>query len=275
MLTQQHIFKEKLLFLLCFFSEFFSGGFFHGNINSTEKVFFFATTVKLNSQNNCVKIFPIRRYKGKQLSLLATSWKDSIFGSHTFSFLLHIACRKRKFFSKYGHLPFPLQLITSQKRQQQQYITNTTAYQFLSILKLLYLQEMLTKQHIFKEKLLFLFGFFSEFFFGVFFHGNRNSTEKVFFSATTVKLNSQNNCVKMFPIRRYKRKQLSLLATSRNYSIFGSQKNPIKCKALFRQWNLEICKLYGVSSTEEQFDFPRQLIPVAHCLFRKPTVCTF
>ena len=129
--------------------------------------------------------------------------------------------------------------------------------------KLLSLQEMLTKQHIFKK--FFLFGSFLKFFSGCFFHGNRNSTEKVSFFPTTIKPNSQNNYTKSFPFRRYKEKQVSLLAASRKDSIFGSQKNPIKCKALFPQWNLKTCKFYAVSNTEEQFDFPRKLIPVARC----------
>ena len=46
-------------------------------------------------------------------------------------------------------------------------------------------------------------------------------------------------------------------------SIFGSQKSPIKCKALFPKWNLKTCKFCAVSNTE-QFDFPRKLIPAAH-----------
>ena len=55
------------------------------------------------------------------------------------------------------------------------------------------------------------------------------------FFATTVKRNSQNNCIKSFLFRRYKEKQASLLAASRKYSIFDFQKNPIKCKSLFPQ----------------------------------------
>ena len=86
----------------------------------------------------------------------------------------------------------------------------------------------------FSRSYLSLFGFFSEFFSGGFFHGKRNSTKKMFFFATTVKLNSQNNCTKGFPFRRHKEKQVSLLAASRKDSMFGSQKNTIKCKALFR-----------------------------------------
>ena len=55
-----------------------------------------------------------------------------------------------------------------------------------------------------------------------------------------------------------------MLAALRKDSIFGSQKNPNKRKALFPQCNLKGCKFYGVSNTEEQFDFPRKLIPAAH-----------
>ena len=46
--TSQQIFKSI---------NFFQGFFSHGDINSIEKVFFYATTVKLNSQNNCTKLF--------------------------------------------------------------------------------------------------------------------------------------------------------------------------------------------------------------------------
>ena len=124
--------------------------------------------------------------------------------------------------------------------------------------KLLSLQETLTKQHIFKEKLFFCCCccFFSQFFTSYFFHGNRSSTEKMFFFATTVKPNSLNNCIKSFPYSRYKEKQVSLLTPSRKDPIFGSQKNPIKCKALFPQWNLKTCKFCAVLNTEKQFDFP-------------------
>ena len=114
--------------------------------------------------------------------------------------------------------------------------------------------------------------FFQSFFPGFLFHGNRNSTEKVFFFATTVKLNSENNCIKSFPFHRYKEKQVSLLAAPRKDSIFGSQKNPIKCKPLFPQWNLKIFKFYGVSNNEEQLDFPRKLIAVAHRFLENPLV---
>ena len=69
---------------------------------------------------------------------------------------------------------------------------------------------------------------------------------------------------KCFPFRRYKERQVSLLATSRKDSIFSSQKNPIKCKALSTQWALKTCKFYGVSNTEEQFHLPRKLIAVVH-----------
>ena len=69
---------------------------------------------------------------------------------------------------------------------------------------------------------------------------------------------------KTFPFSRYKEKQVSLLVASWKDSIFGSQKNPIKSKALFPQWNLKICQFYDVSNTEAQFDFPRKIIPAAH-----------
>ena len=59
-------------FFQSFFPVFF---FFHGERNSTGKVFLFATTVEFNSQNNCIKSFSFRRYKEKRLSLLAASWK--------------------------------------------------------------------------------------------------------------------------------------------------------------------------------------------------------
>ena len=94
----------------------------------------------------------------------------------------------------------------------------------------------------------------------------------MFFFATTVKLNSQNNCIKSFPFRRYKKKQVSLLAALRKDSIFGSQKNPITCKALSSQWNLKRCKFYGVSNTEEQFNLPMKLIPVVHRFIENPLV---
>ena len=69
-----------------------------------------------------------------------------------------------------------------------------------------------------------------KFFFG-FFYGNRKSIEKVL--TTIVNLKGQNNCVKRFLISRYKEKQVSLLAALQKDTIFGSQKNPIKYKALF------------------------------------------
>ena len=102
--------------------------------------------------------------------------------------------------------------------------------------KLLSLQETLTKQHIFKEKLFFCL---------IFFHGNRNSTEKVFFFAIIVELNGQNNCIKSFTRSKYKEKQGTLLAASWKDSIISSQKNPIKCEALFPQWYLKACKFYN------------------------------
>ena len=43
--------------------------------------------------------------------------------------------------------------------------------------------------------------------------------------------------------------------------IYGSQKNPIKCKALFPQCNLKTWLFYGVKNTEEQSDFFKNLIP--------------
>ena len=109
-----------------------------------------------------------------------------------------------------------------------------------------------------------------EFFSGFFFHGNRNSTEKVLFFASIIKRNSQNNCVKSFPFHRYKQKKVSLLAASWKDSIFGFQKNSIKCKALFPQWNPKTCIFYGVLNTEEQFDLPRKLIPVAYRFLKNP-----
>ena len=113
-----------------------------------------------------------------------------------------------------------------------------------------------------------MFGFFS----GGFFLGNENSSEKVFFFATIVKLNSQNK-IKSFPFSRYK--ELSLLAALRKHFIFCSPKNSIKWKALFPMWNLKPCKFYGVSNTEKQFDFTRKSIPVAHHCFRRPTGYSF
>ena len=94
----------------------------------------------------------------------------------------------------------------------------------------------------------------------------------LFFFATIVKLNSQNNCIKSFPFRRYKEKQISLLAALRKDSNFDSQKNPIKRKAPFPQWSLKTCKFNGVSNTEEQFDFPSKLIPVVHRFLEGPLV---
>ena len=52
----------------------------------------------------------------------------------------------------------------------------------------------------------------------------------------------------------------------------GSQKNSIKCKAIFPWWNLKTCIFYDVSNTEEQFNFPRKLIPVAHRSIENPVV---
>ena len=119
--------------------------------------------------------------------------------------------------------------------------------------------------HFQREVAFFVWFFFLRVFFQSFlFHGNRNSTEKMFFFATTVKLNSQNNRIKSFPFCRYKEKQVSLIAASRKNSIFCSQKNPNKYKALFPQWNLKTCKFYDVSNTEAQFDFRRKFVPVAH-----------
>ena len=92
------------------------------------------------------------------------------------------------------------------------------------------------------------------------------------FFVTTVKLNSQNNCIISFHFCRYKEKQVSLHAALRKDSIFSSQKNPIKCRALLPQWNMKICKFYGVSNTAEQIDFPGKLIPVAHCFLENPLV---
>ena len=66
-----------------------------------------------------------------------------------------------------------------------------------------------------------------------FFHGNRNSTESMFFFATIVKLNGQNNCIRSFPFSRYKEKQVCLLVALPRDSIFGSQKNHMTCKTLF------------------------------------------
>ena len=112
-------------------------------------------------------------------------------------------------------------------------------------------------------ELVFLFEFFLQSFFRGFFM----ITEKVYFFATMVKLNNQNNCIKTFLFSRHKEKQVSMLAASRKDSILGSLKNPSKCKALFPQWNLKTCKFYGVSNTEEQFDIPRKLIPAAPTVF--------
>ena len=55
-----------------------------------------------------------------------------------------------------------------------------------------------------------------------------------------------------------------MLAALRKDSIFGSQKNPIKCKTLFPQWNLKTCKFCGASNTEEQFHFPNKIITAVH-----------
>ena len=112
------------------------------------------------------------------------------------------------FSSNKGYLPFPFQLVISQKRWQQQYITNSTAYSFLSILLVTFFARNVNKIAHFQGEVDFFVWLFLRVFFRGFFHGNRNSTEKVFFFATTVKLNSQNNCVKNIPIRRYKEKLL-------------------------------------------------------------------
>ena len=81
-------------------------------------------------------------------------------------------------------------------------------------------REQSTKKHI-----LLLFFCWLEFSFMV--------TEILQNFATTVKRNSQYNCIKNFPSRRYKEKQVSLLAASRKDSVFLSQKKPVKYKALF------------------------------------------
>ena len=62
-----------------------------------------------------------------------------------------------------------------------------------------------------------------------------------------------------------------MLVVSQKDSIFGSQKISVKCKERFPHWNLKTCKFYGISNIEEQFDFPRKLIP----FFRRPTGCSF
>ena len=116
-----------------------------------------------------------------------------------------------------------------------------------------------------------MFVYFFRVFFQVFFDGNRNSTEKIFFFATTVKLNSQNNCITSFSFRWYKEKQVVGSCFAERF-IFGYQKNAIKCNAFFPQWNLKRCKFYGVWNIEEQFDFPRKLIPVAHRFLEKALV---
>ena len=95
--------------------------------------------------------------------------------------------------------------------------------------------------------------------------------KKCSFFATIVKLNGQKNYRKSFPFSRCKEKQVSLLA-SRKDSIFGSQKNPIKCKVLFPQWNLKTCKFYCVSNTEEQFNFSMKVIPAGHRFLGDPLV---
>ena len=77
---------------------------------------------------------------------------------------------------------------------------------------------------------------------------------------------------KNFPFHWYKKNQVLFLAASPKDSISGTQKNSIKCYALFPQQNLKTSKFYGVSNTEEQFDFPRKLISVAHCFLEKPLV---
>ena len=99
--------------------------------------------------------------------------------------------------------------------------------------------------------------------------------KKEFSFATVVKINSPNICIQRFPFSRCKEKQVFLLAAWREGSIFGSQENPVPCKTLFLLWNLKSCKLYGVSSTEEQFVFPRKLIPAADNFLIRRTGCSF
>ena len=140
--------------------------------------------------------------------------------------------KNENFLPNKGYLPFPLQLIISQKSQQQQYITNAIACQFLSILQVTFFARNLNKIAHFQE-VVFLFGFFSEFFSGGFFHGKRKSTKKMFFFATTVKPNSQNNCIKGFPFCRHKEKQVSLLAASRKIPCLVFRKIPLNVKHFF------------------------------------------
>ena len=70
-----HFQGEVIYFVRGFFKRYL----FLGDRNSAEKLFFYATIIKLNSQNSCIKSFPFSRHKEKQDSLLSASRKDSIF----------------------------------------------------------------------------------------------------------------------------------------------------------------------------------------------------
>ena len=59
----------------------FLSGFFFVVWEILRRVVFFATIVKRNGLNNCIKSFPFSIYKEKQVSLLVASPTDSIFSS--------------------------------------------------------------------------------------------------------------------------------------------------------------------------------------------------
>ena len=86
-----------------------------------------------------------------------------------------LSAENEDFLLNKGQLPFPLQLIITQKRQQQQYIAtdataNATAYQFLSILQVTFFARNVNKITRFQGEVVVLFVWlFSEFFSGFFF----------------------------------------------------------------------------------------------------------
>ena len=102
---------------------------------------------------------------------------------------------------------FPLQLIIYLKRQQ--YITNATANQFLSISQATFFVRNIEKIGHFQGKaaffrLRFFFFFFQSNFPCIFFMATEILEKKESFFANVVKINSQNNCIKSFPFSRYK-----------------------------------------------------------------------
>ena len=149
----------------------------------------FYISPKQTFRNNDVRIFELANTI--QLIFKSISWfyMTWVFTERYYRIEFNtLAAENENFLPYNGFLLFSLQLIISQKRQQQQYITNATFNQFLSILQVTFFARNVNK----------IAHFQGEFFSGLFFHCNRNSIEKAFFYATTAKLNSKNNCIKSF-----------------------------------------------------------------------------